>query len=107
MKGDEAMSLTDYERETIINMNDGEPIARIYTAQRRVITRLKNNPAAVLVDEGTHEGSVWARFTIPAELVSFRSVRRQVELTDEQRQARSEAMRELRERGKLGSAKTA
>ena len=101
------MSLTDYERETVISFSDGDGLAHVYTAQRRVITKLKNNPAAELVDEGTHEGSVWARFTIPAGLVSFRSVRRQVELTDEQRQARSEAMRELRERGRLGGAKTA
>jgi hypothetical protein len=91
------MSLTDYERETIVNMNDGESTARIYTAQRRLITRLKNNPAAVLVDEGTHEGSAWARFTIPAELVSFRSVRIKRELTDEQRQAAAERLRRGRE----------
>jgi hypothetical protein len=101
------MSLSERERETIVNMNDGEEVAHVYTAQRRLITRLKNNPAAVLVGEGTHEGSAWARFTVPAELVSFRSVRRRVELTGERRQARSEAMRELHERGRLGSAKTA
>jgi len=101
------MSLTDYERETIINMNDGEAIARIFTAQRRLITRLKNNPAAVLVDEGSHEGSAWARFTIPAELVSFRSVRIKRELTDEQRRALSEAMRERRAQERQGVAETA
>lgn len=88
------MSLTEYERETIINMNDGEEVAHIYTAQRKLITRLKNNPAAVLVGEGTHDGSAWARFTIPAELVSFRSVRVRLELTDEQRRERAERLRQ-------------
>lgn len=87
------MSLTEFERETIINMNDGEEVAYIYSAQRKVITRLKNNPAAVLVEEGTHDGSVWARFTLPAELVSFRSVRVRLELTDEQRRERGERLR--------------
>jgi hypothetical protein len=90
------MSLTDVERETIVSMNDGDSVAYVYTAQRRMITKLKNNPAAVLVEEGTHDGSVWARFTIPAELVSFRSVRVRRELTDEQRLALSEVMRERR-----------
>lgn len=87
------MSLTEHERETIISMSDGDGLAHVYTAQRKVITRLKNNPAAVLANEGTHEGSAWARFTIPAELVSFRSVRVRLALTDAQRQERAERLR--------------
>lgn len=101
------MSLTDYERETIISMNDGDAVASVWTAQRKLITRLRNNPAAVLVGEGTHDGSAWARFTIPAELVSFRSVRVRRELSDEQRQALSEAMRERRSRERQDDAETA
>ena len=84
------MALTRDERETIVNMNDGEDIAYIYTAQRRIITRLKNNPSATLVEEGSFEGSVWARFTMPARLVSFRAG---VRLTEEQRQARAANLR--------------
>lgn len=84
------MALTRDERETIVNMNDGEDIAYIYTAQRRIITRLKKNPSATLVEEGTFEGSVWARFTMPARLVSFRAG---VRLTEEQRQARAANLR--------------
>lgn len=91
------MSLTEYERETIVSMNDGDEVAHVYTAQRKVITRLKNNPAAALVAEGTHDGSVWARFTIPAGLVSFRSVKVKRELTDEQRAEMAERLRRGRE----------
>lgn len=40
------MSFTEFEREAIISFNDGDPVAYVYTAQRPVITRLKNNPAA-------------------------------------------------------------
>ena len=101
------MSLTDFERETVVNLNDGDDIARVYTAQRKVITRLKNNPAAALVEEGTFEGTAWARFTIPAEFVSFRSVRVRRELTAEQRQALSDAMRDRRAQGRPDMAETA
>lgn len=84
------MALTRDERETIVNMSDGEDIAYVYTAQRRIITRLKKNPSATLVEEGSFEGSVWARFTIPARLVSFRTG---VRLTEEQRRVRAENLR--------------
>jgi hypothetical protein len=101
------MSLTECERETIVSMNDGEEVAYVYTAQRRMITRLKNNPAATLTEEGTHDGSAWARFTIPAALVSFRSVRVRRELTDEQRQQAAERLRRGREASRQDDAETA
>jgi hypothetical protein len=79
------MSLTAPERETIINFNDGEDIAYIYTAQRKIITKLKKNPSATLKEEGVFEGTAWARFTIPANLISFRVARPKRELSQEQR----------------------
>lgn len=101
------MSLTESERETIISMSDSGGLAHVYTAQRKVITRLKSNPAAVLVDEGTHEGSAWARFTIPAGLVSFRSAVVRRELTAEQRSAAAERLRRGREAVRQDAANTA
>lgn len=80
------MGLTHAEQETIINTNRAEDVAYIYTAEPKIITRLKNNPAAVLVEEGMVERSPWARFTFPASLISFRTMRRTVTLTDEQKQ---------------------
>ena len=34
---------------------------------------MKKNQAARLIAEGRHDGSVWAEFELPKELVSFRS----------------------------------
>ena len=68
--------LSAIERETIVTLNDEEPFARVWTAQRRMITRLKRNPAAVLIEEGTCGTSVWADFQVPADLFAgFRTKR--------------------------------
>jgi len=101
------MGLTDLERETIVSMSDGDDLAHVYTAQRRMITRLKNNPAAVLVSEGSHDGSPWARFTIPAGLVSFRSARPRREMSDDQRQAAADRLRRGREAARHDGTATA
>ena len=101
------MSLTDAERETIIGWSEADGTAQVYTASRKVITRLRNNPAAELVDEGTHDGSAWARFTIPAGLVSFRSAAARRELTAEQRAAAAERLRQGREAARQDAAETA
>jgi hypothetical protein len=87
------MSLTAEERETIITFNDADDTADIWTAQRPIITRLKKNPAATLLEEGKHDGSVWARFSLPASLVSFRTARVKRELSTERREALREQMR--------------
>lgn len=67
------MALTAFERETVIVFNDAEDAASVYTAQRRIITQLKKNPAAILIDEGSFEGSAWARFELPKKFISFRT----------------------------------
>jgi hypothetical protein len=93
------VSLTEFERETIINFNDGEDVAYVYSAQRTVITRLRNNPAATLVEEGVHEGSVWARFTMPSAFVTFRTRNREGrELTEAERAARIATLQAIRQR---------
>ena len=61
------MPLTAFERESVVSFNDGEQTASVYTAQRRIITKLKKNPAATLVEEGKHDGSAWARFRYPRQ----------------------------------------
>jgi hypothetical protein len=35
------MSLTGPERETVVNFNDEDDVAYVYSAQRRIITKLK------------------------------------------------------------------
>jgi len=79
------VSLTALERETVVTFNDAEDHAEVYTAQRPILTKLKKNPAATLIEEGKHEGSAWAKFEIPKALISFRSKRVKRELSEEQR----------------------
>jgi hypothetical protein len=67
------MSLTPAERERIITFNDDDDMAHVWTAQRPWITRLRRNPAAVLLDEGRHDGSAGAAFEVPKELLTIRS----------------------------------
>lgn len=69
------MSLAAYERETVINMNDQDEFAVIVTYQRTMITKLRRNPAAELVEVFDHNGSPGARFKISAKLVSIRQPR--------------------------------
>lgn len=86
------MGLTAVERETVLTFNDEDATARVWTAQRPVITKLKKNPAAVLLAEGRHDGSAWAEFEIDKSLISFRTRRARRDLTDEQRAALTERL---------------
>ena len=45
------MSLTAPERETVITFSDEDDMATVHTHQRRIITKLKNNPAAELIED--------------------------------------------------------
>jgi hypothetical protein len=72
------LSLTAPERETVITFSDEDDTATVHTHQRKIITKLKNNPAATLIEDLTFEGSAGAVFKIPAELISFRSGRRKL-----------------------------
>jgi hypothetical protein len=85
------MSLTAPERETVIVMNDADELATIDTTQRSVITRLKKNPAARLLEEGRFDGSPWAKFELPKSFISFRSKQRV--LSPEECQRRGAALR--------------
>ncbi len=79
------MSLTAPERETVITFSDADDTAQVHTHQRKIITKLKNNPAAELIEDISFGGTAGAVFEIPADLITFRKGRRQ--LSAEQRQA--------------------
>lgn len=79
------MSFTAPERETVITFSDEHDTATIHTYQRRIITKLLNNPAATKVGDLTFDGTAGAVFELPADLISFRSGRRK--LSPEQAQA--------------------
>jgi len=73
------MSLTPlnaYERETVVVFNDGDELATVTSHQRRILTKLERNPAAVKTEDLRHGSQPGARFTIPARLISFRSTTR-------------------------------
>lgn len=72
------MPLTAPERETVITFSDADDTGTIHTHQRRIITKLMNNPAATQVDDLTFDGSTGAVLEIPADLISFRSARRKL-----------------------------
>jgi hypothetical protein len=79
------LSLTAPERETVITFSDEDETATVHTHQRRIITKLMNNPAAGLIERIDFDNTVGAVVKIPADLISFRSGRRK--LTPEQTQA--------------------
>jgi hypothetical protein len=83
----EQVSFTAPERETVIVFNDEDELASVYTSQRAVITRLKKNPAASIVDEGRFGGSPWAEFELPKRFVTFRSKERTFDGEERQRRA--------------------
>ena len=80
------MNLSGYERETVINISDGDDVVRIWSAQRAAIGKMRRNPLFTEVKSGEHDGSIWAEFTIPANKFSF-GAKRQVVMTEEQKAA--------------------
>jgi hypothetical protein len=72
------VSLTAPERETVITFSDADDTTTVHTHQRRIITKLRNNPAATEIEDLSHDGTAGAVFEIPAELISFRSGRRKL-----------------------------
>ncbi len=72
------MSLTAPERETVITFSDEDDTATVHTHQRRIITKLRNNPSATEVEDLTFHGTAGAVFELPADLISFRSGRRKL-----------------------------
>src|SRR5215831_7780161 len=94
-------SLTKPERETVINWSDDETVAYIWTAQRPVITKLKANKSAQLIQEGFIGSSAWAEFRLPARFVSFRSERRP--LSAKSRAKRAANLKVARARKRTGT----
>jgi len=83
-------NLTAAERETVINASEDDNLVRIWTAQKRFISRMRKNPQFTEVRSGFFGTSEWAEFTVPADRWSPLGVKRQVSLTEQQRiQART------------------
>ena len=92
------MALTALERETTINMSDGDELVRIWTAQRRVINRIRKDDRFTITSEGVEDGTEWLTATIPADKYHpVTGAKRERNLTDEQRQELAERLARVRE----------
>ena len=95
------MDLTAYEKETIINYNEGEPTASVYThnrALRRTLDKLaQERPEDCRIDRVSHEGA--ADYIIPKAWVKIRPPRIASE-------AQKAASRAAAEKAKLARANT-
>ena len=96
------MNLSLFERETIINYNEGEPTASVYThnrALRRTLDKLaQEHPEDCKVDRVSHEGAA-TDYIIPKAWVKIRPPRIASE-------AQKAASRAAAEKAKLARANT-
>ena len=97
------MSFMKIEQETMISFNAGEDEALLYTAdpvmRRKMDKLVEENPQQFkIVDEHRFKGEVYARrYTLPKKFVSIRTKDiKPREMSDEQRRACSERMKQLR-----------
>ena len=61
------MSLNPLERETVINLSDGDDTVRIWTAQQTTLRRLRGDARFTEVESGVEDGTEHASFTIPKD----------------------------------------
>ena len=84
-------NLDKYERETIINFNEAEPTASVYTFNRSLQSKLNkllsSNPDISL----KYSDEEHAEYIVPKKWIKV-SPPRQVNLTDEQRAAAAERL---------------
>lgn len=87
------MSVTRYEQETIINYNQEEKTASVYThdpsLMRKLDAAIENGETVIL----KREGDGWKEYEIPKKFVKVRFPRK---LSDEQREEMALRMRGLR-----------
>lgn len=87
---------TAEERETVITTSDGDDTVHIWTAQRRYITALMNDPSFTFLS-GNREGeNVWAEFSIPSDRWTPKGRQLTRKLTEERRAVLSARMSEVR-----------
>lgn len=101
--------LTNYERETIINFNEGEDVASVYTHNKALRRRLEQlaqeRPEECKLHKVTHRGEC-AEFYCPKSWLRINPPRNAAPLTEEQKQQRREQLAELRDsRSKTGRAR--
>ncbi|GAA1639378.1 hypothetical protein GCM10009700_27900 [Brevibacterium sanguinis] len=93
------MTYTADERETVVTQSDGSDVVRIWTAQRSVINRIREKPDVKVIAQGTDRGTDWMELEVPASRWNLAgAVRRRSTMTDEQKQAAAERLKQAREK---------
>ena len=84
-------NLTNYERETIINYNNEDGTATVYTYHRALQNKLNkllgSNPDISVI----RQGEEWVEYQVPKKWIKV-SPPRQTNYTDEQRAAMAERL---------------
>lgn len=89
--------LTTDERETILIYNDADKYWEIYSAVPKHMRKFDKLNYEVIKTETYDDGEVMAKFyKVPQNAISFRDHTKKKTLTDEQRAALAERMRNLR-----------
>ena len=90
-------NLSNYERETIINFNEAEPTASVYTCNRRLQNKL-NKLVGANPNISVHcEDEESVTYQVPKNWIKV-SPPRQVNYTDEQKAAMAERLAAAREK---------
>ena len=83
--------LSNYEKETVINYNNEESTAQVFTYHRALQNKLNKlvgvNPDILVL----HRGDEWTEYIVPKTWIKV-SPPRQVNYTDEQRAAMAERL---------------
>lgn len=88
------MALTKYEQETIINYNNEEKEASIYTHSKSLIKRIDSKLSEYPDIKVLRRGDDWAEYSLPKKWIKVRFPR---QLSDEQRAEMANRMRAARD----------
>lgn len=91
-------SLTAPERETIVNASDADDLVRVWTAQRRYITKMRKSPLFTEAATGFHGKTEWAEFTIPADRWSPTGIRHSRAISTAQKSEAAARMSDIQRR---------
>ena len=89
------MSLTKYEQETIINYNNEEKTASIFTYDKSLIRKLDKRLAEMSDMELIRRGEDFAEYSLPKKWIKVAFPR---QYSDEQRAEMAERMKAAREK---------
>lgn len=93
------MKLSNFERETIINFNEEQNTASVFTHNRAVRNKLERlsseRPEECRLNRTYHDNQA-AEFYIPKSWIRFNPPRKAAPLTDEQKRQRREQLAKMR-----------